>query len=359
MDTASATGLLSGVFALSSLLLLRPLAVRVRLLDFPDHRKRHKGVVPLIGGLSVFIGLLAAWLISMPVSEGYGTYLLCSLLLVAMGVIDDVFDIPASFRLCVQVALATVLTYGSGISLGSLGNLFGYGQIHLSWLGPVVTIVAYVGVTNAFNMIDGIDGLAGSLSLLALLSLACLFASDANADTELALSVGLAVALVPFLMANLGVPPFRQKIFLGDAGAMFMGFSIVWLFVNGVQTEQQAFRPVTALWIIALPLMDMAAILVCRLQHGRPVMRPDRGHLHHLALCAGFSERKSLSLMVCVAVFLVFSGIAGELVKIPEWVMFTIFAVLFAAYYWALRCSWRVFLTRHGVVKHTTMHRRS
>ncbi|WP_404363731.1 UDP-N-acetylglucosamine--undecaprenyl-phosphate N-acetylglucosaminephosphotransferase [Marinobacter sp.] len=342
MDAASATGLLSGLIALFSLFLFKPFAHRVGLLDHPDHRKTHSGAIPLVGGLSVFTGLFAAWLIAMPFSGGYGIFLMCSLLLVLLGAIDDARDIPAKFRLWAQVTLGAFLVYGSGIWLDSFGNLLGFGSIPLGWLGPLVTIAAIIGATNAFNMIDGIDGLAGSLSTVTLLSLAILFLASPGFTAEAALSVGIVAALIPYLLVNMRVPPFRQKIFMGDAGSMFIGFSVVWLLVNGTQEGEAAFRPVTALWIIAVPLIDMVAIMVRRARKGQSVMVPDREHLHHIFLRAGFTDRQALMVITVVALLCAGVGLVGEWLQVPEWIMFAGFLAVFACYDWMLSHAWRV-----------------
>ncbi|RBP25008.1 UDP-GlcNAc:undecaprenyl-phosphate GlcNAc-1-phosphate transferase [Marinobacter pelagius] len=342
MEAASSTGLLAGLIAFVSLFVLKPVAVYANLLDKPDHRKLHKGAIPLTGGLSAFLGLGVAWLFWMPVTQGYGLFLFCAALLVLMGAVDDARDLSAKFRLGAQVALGALLTFGSGISLESFGNLFGFGEVTLGLFGPLVTIAAVIGATNAFNMIDGIDGLAGSLSLITLLSLAILFGASAGFTLELALSLGIAFALVPYLMANLRIPPFRRKIFMGDAGSMFIGFAVVWLLVNGTQPGEMAFRPVTALWIIALPLMDMVAIMVRRARKGQSVMKPDREHLHHIFMRAGFSDREALILITVIGVVFAGFGLAGEYLGLPEWLMFTAFVGVFALYDWALSHSWRL-----------------
>ncbi len=350
MEAAGATGLLSGLISLISLVLLRPFARRIRLVDLPDHRKTHKGAIPLTGGLSAFSGLLLAWLIAMPFMQDYGVFLSCAFLLVLLGAVDDALDVPAKFRLMAQIALGALLTFGTGVHLESFGDLLGFGSIELGWLGPLVTIAAVIGATNAFNMVDGIDGLAGSLSLVSLLSLAVLFGLFGAQGAELVLAVAIAVSLVPYLMANLRIPPFRRKIFMGDAGSMFIGFSLVWLLVNGTQPESQAFRPVTALWIIALPLMDMVAIMIRRARKGQSVMKPDREHLHHIFLRAGFTDRQALVIITVVALLLASTGILGEVFQVPEWVMFTAFFALFAGYELALKHCWRLLvLFRHRV----------
>lgn len=343
MELVTITGLLAGLFALISLLSLRPVAGRVGLLDIPDHRKVHKGAVPLIGGLSIFLGISLAWLVVMPFDLPYGIYLLCSLFLVALGALDDARNIPARFRLWAQVVLGALLTIGSGVYLNTFGDLLGMGPIMLGWMGPVITICAVIGATNAFNMVDGIDGLAGSMSLVSLVSLVILFAlAGPGFTSEIVLAVALAVAMVPYLLANLCVGPFKSKIFMGDAGSMFIGFSLVWLLVNGTQAEEMAFRPVTALWIIGLPLMDMLAIMIRRYRKGQSVMMPDRDHLHHIFLRAGFSDRQALAIITLVAATLAALGIVGELIGVPESAMFAGILFLFGLYNVALSHVWRL-----------------
>ncbi len=342
MEAVGYLGLYSGIIAFFSMFVLRPVAIQVSLVDLPDHRKFHIGAVPLTGGLSVFIGVLAAWTAFMPLSGGYGVYLLASLLLVALGGIDDARDVSAGFRLGAQVALGALLTYGTGISLVHLGDLFSLGVIELGWLGPLVTIAAIIGATNAFNMVDGIDGLAGSMSLVTLSSLSLLFLFAPGNQLALALAFSIAVALLPYLAANLRVPPFRKKIFMGDAGSMFIGFSIVWLLVKGTQPETEALRPVTALWIIAVPLMDMVAIMVRRARKGQSVMKPDREHLHHIFQRAGFSDRQALMVITLVSLIFAGIGLAGEYFQVPEWLMFGLFVAAFVAYDWVLSHAWRL-----------------
>jgi len=342
MVAASAGGFLAVLISLFALICLRPAARRIRLVDTPDHRKVHKGSVPLVGGLSAFAGLLVAWLISMPLHGGYGIFLLCSLLLVFLGAIDDARDIPAKFRLWAQVTLGLLLVYGSGVHLDTFGNLLGFGEISLGFLGPVITIVAILGAINAFNMIDGIDGLAGSMSLITLISLAVLFSLVAGFRMELALAVMISMALLPYLAANLGVRAFGEKIFMGDAGSMFIGFSVVWLLVNGSQSGYPAFRPVTALWIIAVPLIDMAAIMVRRYRKGESMIKPDRDHLHHIFIRAGFTDRQALAIISAIAALLATIGVLGEIFRVPEVIMLGGFLALFACYNWAIQRIWHL-----------------
>jgi UDP-GlcNAc:undecaprenyl-phosphate GlcNAc-1-phosphate transferase len=156
------------------------------------------------------------------------------------------------------------------------------------------------------------------------------------------LAITISMALLPYMAANLKVYPFRRKIFLGDAGSMFIGFSVVWLLVNGVQEQNMAFRPVTALWLCAVPLMDMVAIMLRRARKGQSVMMPDRDHLHHIFLRAGFTDRQALSLITLFAICLAGIGFAGEMYRVPEVIMFSLFLGVFLAYNWSMSHIWRL-----------------
>lgn len=341
MFSALELGFLAATLACGSLLALKPLAPVVGLIDRPGERKHHNGLVPLIGGVSAFLGLILAWFLLMPLTDGYGVFWLCSLALVMVGAADDALDIPARIRLVVQVVLGGLLVMYSGVYITHLGDLVGHGVVELGWLGPFVTIAAIIGATNAYNMVDGIDGLAGSLSLVTLAALVLLYV-PAGLGMEVALAAGLALALVPYMMANLKIRPWRRKVFMGDAGSMFIGFAVVWLLAKGVNPEAGAMRPVTALWLVAVPLMDMVAIMLRRLSRGQSVMMADRDHLHHIFMRAGFTDREALWIITAIAVGLAGIGLLGEYFRVPEALMLALFLTIFTLYERSLRNVWRL-----------------
>lgn len=343
MDAQWTMWLTTTALALVMLLVLRPVATRVGLIDVPGDRKQHTGHIPLIGGVGSFAALALAWFVLMPSNEHFQLFFWCSFVLVSIGAIDDARDLPAKFRLGAQIAMAIVLVTGTGLYLDGFGDLLGFGVIEFGpWLGALVTIAAVIGATNAFNMMDGIDGLAGMMSLVSLLALTYLFSASPGFDFELMLAFGICVALGPYMAMNLQLPLFRHKIFMGDAGSIFVGFAIVWLLVCGTQSDAQAFRPVTALWIIAVPLMDMVAIMVRRARKGQSLMKPDREHLHHIFLRAGFNQRQALLTITFVATVLAAVGLTGEVYQVPEWIMFAGFLGLFMLYDRALSHVWRL-----------------
>ena len=304
-------GILLSTFLMTyfAIKLLKPLAGKVGLLDLPDQRKVHVGAVPLVGGLAVFTSVAITSLCFMSLEFQQQVLLGGATLILVLGVLDDARELSVRSRLLVQAVTTLAMCLLLNTKLAHLGNMLGFGDIELGLLGYVVAMFAVIGAINAFNMMDGIDGLAGSMALVSLLGLATLFGiTEAEEDMLWALMFG--VALLPYLAANLQLPPFKRKIFMGDAGSMLLGFIIVWLLILGSQqSNEHSFRTVTALWLIAIPLMDMAAIMARRIRKGKSPFLPDRDHLHHIFLRAGFSARQALVIIFCVAVLLAGVGI--------------------------------------------------
>ena len=170
-------------------------------------------------------------------------------------------------RMALQALVASIMMY-NGLYLYSLGNiLFGY-ELVLGVLGYGVTLLAVVGAINAFNMVDGIDGLLGALSCVTFGALATVFWMGGN--DEMALwCLCLMVACLPYILLNLGIPRGRKfKVFMGDAGSTLIGFTVIWLLIVATQGDDAVMQPVTALWLIAVPLMDMLRVMIARIRRG-------------------------------------------------------------------------------------------
>jgi len=324
-----------------AIMLLRPVAYSIGLLDTPDHRKHHKGAIPLIGGIAAFIGICASFLLFVPIDEPIVSYLLAGSLIVGVGALDDIKDLPVRVRLITQVLVTVILCEGTGLYLENLGDLFGFGDVHLGWFSYPATILAMMGAINAFNMMDGIDGLAGSMALIAYSGLAYLFYRSGD-PLGFQLALIFSIALIPYLMVNLTIPPFKKKIFMGDAGSMLHGFSVVWLLVHGSQGEAQSFSPVTALWLVAIPLMDMVAIMARRAKKGQSPIRPDRDHLHHIFMRARFSDREALVLITIMGVVFLAIGLLAETFFWRESINVMAFICVFLLYCYFLKHAWLV-----------------
>ncbi|MEH6595072.1 MAG: UDP-N-acetylglucosamine--undecaprenyl-phosphate N-acetylglucosaminephosphotransferase [Colwellia polaris] len=334
--------LTSFCFAFLAIKIFKPIAVDVGLVDKPNARKHHDGQIPLIGGISIFAAILAASLLWLPNTLELRMYLIASAMMVFIGALDDKYDLKVRIRIIGQVIIASLMIYGVGGYIANLGDLFGFGDIKLGPVGIVFTYFAIIVVINAYNMVDGIDGLIGSLSLNTFSAIAILFLINGNTG-YLSYPLMLATATLPYLVFNLGFfKKYTNKIFMGDAGSMFIGLSVIWLLSMGTQGDNASFRPVTALWICAVPLMDMLAIVIRRYRKGKSPFKPDRDHLHHILQRAGLSSRQTLIAITGFSVLMSLIGVLGEYFQVLESIELALFVVIFILYNkYARHFSWK------------------
>ena len=201
----------------------------IGLVDLPDIRKRHKGSIPIVGGIAVFISFFLSIYIFDVDFKSINIYFFCSLLLLVIGVIDDRNDLNFKVRLAVETIASLLMVFLVGLNLRFLGNmLFNYYILIPAVIGVIVTIIAVIGSINAFNMVDGIDGLLASLAIVSLSFIGYLFYCSNNIQVFKFCEVFILV-LIPFLLFNLGLLGSKNKIFMGDAGSIFIGFTLIWL----------------------------------------------------------------------------------------------------------------------------------
>ena len=347
------------VFSFAMYLILIPCAVATGLVDRPDARKKHKGEIPLVGGAGVFLSLLCMGMWVFPSNPVTVSLAASSLLMVKVGMLDDRYDLSVRLRMVVQVLAACVLVFGGGVQVETLGNLFGLGEVKLGWFAAPFTIVAIMTAMNAYNMIDGIDGLLGSLSLVTFFGIGVLATMHYQA-APLLIAIIMVTALMVFLMRNVGKHRWGlRKIFMGDAGSMFIGLLIVCLLALMTVPDQLAsfgllprffdfssdplpVRPVAVLWLIAIPLMDMFGIMTRRILKKQSPFKPDRDHLHHIFMRAGFSSSETLGLLALAGFLLVWFGLLLELFAVPESIVALLYVCVFWAYTQCLRHSWRI-----------------
>ncbi|RDV24374.1 undecaprenyl-phosphate alpha-N-acetylglucosaminyl 1-phosphate transferase [Alteromonas aestuariivivens] len=328
--------------ALILLVVMTPLAHQFGWVDQPGIRKHHVGMVPLTGGVAIFMAVLVASVVTDVWMKNNPLFFTASAFIVLLGMMDDRFDLSAKGRLMCQFGVASIMAWSAQNYITSLGNLLGSGEILLGLSGYFFTIVCVVGVINAFNMIDGIDGLAGGMSLIILLTVVGFLVASGNGGAIMEPLI-IVAAIVPFLAFNLSWKGFKgNKIFMGDAGSMFVGLTIVWLLVDHTQSDNAAFRPITAVWLIGLPLMDMAAIMYRRARKGQSVLQPDRKHLHNIFMRAGLTSRQALIAILVIGACYCMVGIMGEVYRIPESVMFWSFLALLFFYSYIIQNIWTV-----------------
>ena len=319
-------------FVVTALLLyvLRHAAPTIGLLDQAKGHKIHARPTPVVGGIGIFLGFFfSILLVEIPLSGMRPFFAACGMLVV-IGVLDDVHELSSNSRFMAQIIAAVILVYWGGIQLDSLGYLVSEKEFFLGYASVGLTIFSTVGVINAFNMIDGIDGLSGSVFLVAFGSLLwlCLDSGfDANCVVILLVSLGVAA----FLMFNVQLGLRKQAaMFLGDAGSMFLGFVLAWFLIDLSQGEDRVMEPITALWLIALPLTDTVVVMFRRIFHGNSPIKADRTHIHHLMLHAGFTVNQTLVILTAVAAFLAGVGLVAHYLEFPARFMFLGFLVLFS-----------------------------
>ena len=332
------------------IVLLRPLAILIGLVDVPSGRKSHSGEIPLIGGMSIFLAaLLALAAIQLLQIEGsdadirYGAFFTAGLVLIVIGVWDDFRDLPPLIRFAAQISASLIMIFSGGVVLTDLGALTLSGEtLMLGWLAVPFTIFACLGVINAMNMCDGLDGLSGSLALIALLGLGVANALWGSLGYQ-HLIVVFAACVVGFLVFNLRTL-WRSKawVFLGDAGSMMLGLTLTWLTVSLTQGEARVISPAAALWFLMLPLYDAVSMMLRRLLRRQSPFQADREHLHHIFLLAGFTVGETVTLMCGIAVVGVLIGLTGTHFGVPELWLAATFLFGGILYYWAVRRAWRL-----------------
>ena len=307
--------------------LLRPLARSLDFIDRPGGRKQHRGEIPVVGGLAMFIGVALGLSMLPDDVRPPASFTATAFVFVCLGLLDDRFNLPSAVRLLVQVGSVIAMVLLGAISVNYVGEPFGIAQMVFSpTMALFVTVMLVVGAVNALNMVDGIDGLAGVLGLVALAGVALIALYGAN-GTVLAVSVVLAAAVLGFLVFNL---PLRfnaaLRIFMGDAGSMLIGFSIAWMMVALSQTPSTPIAPVVLLWLAAVPIYDMTSTAFGRLVRGRSPLSADNTHLHHVLRTAGLSDRETLVVLAALATLLAIVGALLTIVfSVPEWLSLVAF----------------------------------
>ena len=331
-------------FVLSVVLIkaMMPFAVYIGMVDAPCVRKRHKGKIPLVGGLAIYLTLALLGLVLPFWQMQFGLWLIAlGLPLLLIGLADDRWQISARKRFLVEIVCGLVAVFYCNIRLYDLGYLLPNVGGSLVLLSIPLTIIGMVGVINAVNMTDGVDGLAGGLATLTFGALA-FFTYPVNRPVALQLITFVAV-LGGFLVFNSRFfGRKRAAIFMGDGGSIFIGFALAWYLIMLSQGEGAVIRPADALWLIAVPLLDTMAIMGRRMRHGRSPFSADREHLHHILLLAGFGANRTVLIILACHLSCILVAVASIRFQVREWIVFALFVGAFAAYFMSMNYAWKV-----------------
>lgn len=298
----------AAVVSFASTPLVKTLAYKVGAIDVPkDNRRMHKVPIPRLGGLAIFLAFLLSVLVFAEIDRQMQGILLGAVMIVILGVMDDIMALKALPKLLVQIAAAAVAVYhGCVIQFFSNPNVFSETTyINLGWLSYPVTIIWIVAITNAVNFIDGLDGLAAGVSAIstAALTVIALMVAETNVAIILSALFGACLGFLPYNMNP-------AKIFMGDTGATFLGFMLATLSVTGLFKMYAIISFAVPFLILGVPIFDICFAFLRRIAKGQSPMTADRGHFHHRLIDMGFSQKQSVAIAYMLTAIL---GLAAVL----------------------------------------------
>ena len=340
LDPLTAQSLTAFFATLVAIIAGAPVARKLGFIDAPSKRKRHVGEVPTIGGIAIFMSLTlvgALWgdvnatLITVNGNDALWVFLGCGAFLVFTGALDDRWRLGVFIRILSEVLVAIAVIELLDLKVAHLGDLFGSGLLQLDpALAYPFTVISIFGVMNAFYMMDGIDGLLASLVILTLV-LFHLFTATQPGFVSLAIGA----SLLAFLVSNLGLSPLVPRTFLGDAGSKLLGFIVVCLLLAAASAQVgkiKLIQPATALFVVAIPLYDMVFTSLRRIIRRGSPFSADRSHIHHLMQDLGFSDQRSLVIILGIHSSVALLGLVLHRAATPEYYQFAIFVGCFGLY---------------------------
>jgi UDP-GlcNAc:undecaprenyl-phosphate GlcNAc-1-phosphate transferase len=320
----------------------RRIGERLGLTAHPGGRRVHREAVSTAGGIAILGGFLAALGVATLAETylGWGGGLLDEAgdvlavlagiaVVFATGLLDDVFELGAGQKLVGQLAgAAIVIVWGPRVDF--IGNPFG-GLVFLGLLGIPVTLVWILGFTNIINLIDGLDGLAGGVTAIAAATF-LVIAVQTNQPAAAVTAAAIVGACLGFLRFNF----HPASVFMGDSGALFLGFALASIALLGVMKSIAAITLAVPLMIIGVPIFDTFTSIVRRIRHGRPVHEADAGHIHHRLLGRGFNQRQTVLIIYAWSIALAVGGYSMRwvplFVKLGTFVVLAVLSALMA--YW-------------------------
>lgn len=310
--------------------IVRVLAFKIGAIDVPnDGRRMHTKPVPRIGGLAIFFAFVLTTLAFCEIDPTMLTIWVGGLVLVCMGVIDDVFRLKAWVKLIIQIAVAFIAVW-QGVTIDYI-NFFGTYVNFGVWSIPI-TVLWIVGLTNAINIIDGLDGLACGVSIICSLSLFCVVLISNRPSWALltAILVGSCVGFFPF-------NHHPAKIFMGDTGALFLGYTLSILSIEGIFKTKMVLSFIIPLSIFGLPLFDTAFAIVRRIAKGESPFAADGEHIHHKLMKMGFGQKHSVRILYAVCGILGISAVMfthestykGAIIALSGFALFLLMYIIF------------------------------
>jgi UDP-GlcNAc:undecaprenyl-phosphate GlcNAc-1-phosphate transferase len=288
---------------------VKTFAYKVGAVDVPkDGRRMHKEPIPRLGGLAIFIGFMVSLLLFVDVRHDYQMQgiLLGAVIIVVLGVVDDIMALPAMLKFVVQIVAASIpATHGVVIQAFSNPNIFSKNLYWvLGWLSIPITVLWIVAITNAVNLIDGLDGLANGVSAISATTMLviAILVSEGQVAVVMAALVGACVGFMPYNMNP-------AKMFMGDTGATFLGFILATMSIQGLFKYYAVISFVVPFLILGLPIFDTVFAFIRRIAHGQSPMHADRGHIHHRLIDMGLNQKQAVATLYVISAILGLSAV--------------------------------------------------
>jgi UDP-GlcNAc:undecaprenyl-phosphate/decaprenyl-phosphate GlcNAc-1-phosphate transferase len=286
--------------------LVKKLAFLIGATDKPNQRKVHQKIMPRLGGLAIYISFVIGVLIYDPnppfmfpvdYPNVLKALMIGSGIIIITGILDDMFEISAKMKMFGQLAAAGVVVFWGGVQVEFINIPFTDEKIYFGLLSIPITIIWIVGITNAINLIDGLDGLAAGVSSIALITIAGMAILFGNPFVAALAAIVLA-STVGFLFYNF----YPAKIFMGDTGALFLGYMIAIFSLLGFKNVTLISFIIPVI-ILGVPISDTFFAILRRIVNKKPLSAPDKSHLHHCLLGLGFTHRQTVLIIYAMAAF--------------------------------------------------------
>ena len=286
---------------------VKTFAYKVGAIDVPkDNRRMHKVPIPRLGGLAIFIGFMVSILLFAEISAEMKSILLGAVIIVVLGVVDDIMALPAMLKFVIQIAAALIPALnGVQILAFSNPNIFSESLYWvLGGLSVPFTVLWIVAITNAVNLIDGLDGLANGVSAISATTMLviALVGGQTQVSIVLAALVGACVGFMPYNMNP-------AKMFMGDTGATFLGFILATMSIQGLFKYYAVVSFVVPFLILGLPIFDTAFAFIRRVAHGQRPMHADRSHIHHRLIDMGLNQKQAVATLYVISAILGLSAV--------------------------------------------------
>ena len=307
VGSVAAALLVAAVVALIATPVVRSLAFMIGAVDVPrDSRRMHDHPIPRMGGLAIFFGFILSVLLFLPLTTQLRGMLLGAVVIVILGIFDDIYALSAKLKFAVQIGAALIaVLMGNQIDYLSNPNIFSSDPYwHLGVLSIPISVLWIVAITNAVNLIDGLDGLACGVSTISSMTMLVIALTVAEAQVAI-LMAALAGACIGFLPYNLN----PAKIFMGDTGSTFLGFVLATVSIQGLFKSYAIISFAVPFLVLGLPIFDTCFAILRRLARGQSPMAPDRGHIHHRLIDMGFTQKQAVAVLYLISAILGLSAV--------------------------------------------------